>query len=88
MLYQTISAWKHLQHLEIFSFQTLVLLSMFNFKVKGDEFRGQTGRVEFDSNGRRKNVNITILEMSQDGILEVRFCAFDAQIKGVAAAAT
>eukprot|EP00108_Taenia_solium_P003322 TsM_000936100 transcript=TsM_000936100 gene=TsM_000936100 len=38
--------------------------------VKGDEFRGQTGRVEFDSNGRRKNVNITILEMSQDGILE------------------
>ncbi|KAL5108133.1 Glutamate receptor ionotropic kainate 2 [Taenia crassiceps] len=38
--------------------------------VKGDEFRGQTGRVEFDSNGHRKNVNITILEMSQDGILE------------------
>ncbi|CDS37723.1 Glutamate receptor ionotropic kainate 2 [Echinococcus multilocularis] len=38
--------------------------------VKGDEFRGQTGRVEFDSNGRRRNANITILEMNQDGILE------------------
>uniref|UniRef100_A0A158QGX0 Glutamate receptor ionotropic, kainate 2 n=1 Tax=Rodentolepis nana TaxID=102285 RepID=A0A158QGX0_RODNA len=38
--------------------------------VKGDEFRGYTGYVEFDSTGRRKNTNITILELSQDGTLE------------------
>ncbi|VUZ44625.1 unnamed protein product, partial [Hymenolepis diminuta] len=38
--------------------------------VKGEEFRGYTGYVEFDSNGRRKNTNITILELSQDGTQE------------------
>ena len=39
--------------------------------MKGEDFQGETGRVEFDSNGRRKNMNITILEMNQDGILDV-----------------
>ncbi len=34
--------------------------------------RGSTGRVEFAENGRRKNVNITILEMSKDGFVDVR----------------
>ncbi len=41
-------------------------------KVKGDDMRGSTGRVEFAENGRRKNVNITILEMSKDGFVDVR----------------
>uniref|UniRef100_A0A5K3FNW6 Lig_chan-Glu_bd domain-containing protein n=2 Tax=Mesocestoides corti TaxID=53468 RepID=A0A5K3FNW6_MESCO len=38
--------------------------------VKGNDAEGSTGLVEFGSEGRRKNVNITILEMGKDGFLE------------------
>ncbi len=43
--------------------------------------RGSTGRVEFAENGRRKNVNITILEMSKDGFVDVRHSELSLNIK-------
>ncbi|VDD75947.1 unnamed protein product [Mesocestoides corti] len=38
--------------------------------VKGEDFRGSTGYVEFTADGRRKNTNITILEMNKEGVLD------------------